>query len=271
MFRFAIPSPLMTDWQHVLQQCCDATQAQGQLYTLSYTKQWLSSEVSTSPQNHRAIVAMIEQNCAQFSAPHFDVVCSQFDDENLSLCPVWLPNEELFAVVTLTHSTQQKQTVSAWLSALAGRISFDVSQHYHQELKRHHSHANKPLPTLQEFIDCLDDHIWIKTTDGLYAMTNRSVEQAWKKSNDDIVGKNDFDLFSAERAEKFIDADRLVVATGTQNIVEECRQIDENNNPTWLETIKSPVRNQAGDLIGILGMTRNITRRKMVETQLSLA
>ncbi|OXD96008.1 hypothetical protein CA163_39940, partial [Vibrio parahaemolyticus] len=73
----------------------------------------------------------------------------------------------------------------------------------------------------QEFIDCLDDHIWIKTTDGLYAMTNRSVEQAWKKSNDDIVGKNDFDLFSAERAEKFIDADRLVVATGTQNIVEE--------------------------------------------------
>ncbi|MCV5689241.1 PAS domain S-box protein, partial [Escherichia coli] len=32
-----------------------------------------------------------------------------------------------------------------------------------------------------------------------------------------------------------------------------------------------PVRNQAGDLIGILGMTRNITRRKMVETQLSLA
>ncbi|EIE5869865.1 EAL domain-containing protein [Vibrio parahaemolyticus] len=271
MFRFAIPSPLMTDWQHALQQCCDATQAQGQLYTLSYTKQWLSSEVSTSPQNHRAIVAMIEQNCAQFSAPHFDVVCSQFDDENLSLCPVWLPNEELFAVVTLTHSTQQKQTVSAWLSALAGRISFDVSQHYHQELKRHHSHANKPLPTLQEFIDCLDDHIWIKTTDGLYAMTNRSVEQAWKKSNDDIVGKNDFDLFSAERAEKFIDADRLVVATGTQNIVEECRQIDENNNPTWLETIKSPVRNQAGDLIGILGMTRNITRRKMVETQLSLA
>ncbi len=62
-----------------------------------------------------------------------------------------------------------------------------------------------------------------------------------------------------------------MVATGTQNIVEECRQIDENNNPTWLETIKSPVRNQAGDLIGILGMTRNITRRKMVETQLSLA
>lgn len=92
-----------------------------------------------------------------------------------------------------------------------------------------------------------------------------------KKTNSEIIGKDDFALFSHERAEKFIDADKLVVATGTQNIVEECRQIDENNNPTWLETIKSPVRDHAGNLIGILGMTRNITRRKMVETQLSLA
>ncbi|WP_322534629.1 hypothetical protein [Vibrio parahaemolyticus] len=56
MFRFAIPSPLMTDWQHALQQCCDATQAQGQLYTLSYTKQWLSSagiHLATKSPRHR--------------------------------------------------------------------------------------------------------------------------------------------------------------------------------------------------------------------------
>lgn len=107
--------------------------------------------------------------------------------------------------------------------------------------------------------------------DGLYSMTNRSVENAWQKTNSEIIGKDDFALFSHERAEKFIEADNLVVATGTLNIVEECRQIDENNNPTWLETIKSPVRDNDGNLIGILGMTRNITRRKMVETQLSLA
>ncbi|HHX8298041.1 TPA: EAL domain-containing protein [Vibrio diabolicus] len=271
MFRFAIPSPLMADWQQALQQCCDATQAQGQLYTLSDTQQWLSTEVSTSAQNHRAIVEVVVQVAAQFTPTDLTISHTSFGQQTLSIGPIWLPNGDLFAVLALTHPDDQITVVSAWLSALVGRMSFDISSHYQQERTRHQTAAATPLPTLQEFIDCLEDHIWIKGMDGLYSMTNRSVENAWQKTNSEIIGKDDFALFSHERAEKFIEADNLVVATGTLNIVEECRQIDENNNPTWLETIKSPVRDNDGNLIGILGMTRNITRRKMVETQLSLA
>lgn len=271
MFRFAIPSPLMADWQQALQQCCDATQAQGQLYTLSDTQQWLSTEVSTSAQNHRAIVEVVVQVAAQFAPTDLTISHTSFGQQTLSIGPIWLPNGDLFAVLALTHPDDQITVVSAWLSALVGRMSFDISSHYQQERTRHQTTATTPLPTLQEFIDCLEDHIWIKGMDGLYSMTNRSVENAWQKTNSEIIGKDDFALFSHERAEKFIEADNLVVATGTLNIVEECRQIDENNNPTWLETIKSPVRDNDGNLIGILGMTRNITRRKMVETQLSLA
>lgn len=271
MFRFAIPSPLMADWQQALQQCCDATQAQGQLYTLSDTQQWLSTEVSTSVQNHCAIVEVIVQVADQFKPTDLTISHTSFGQQTLSIGPIWLPNGDLFAVLALTHPDDQITVVSAWLSALVGRMSFDISSHYQQERTRHQTTATTPLPTLQEFIDCLEDHIWIKGMDGLYSMTNRSVENAWQKTNSEIIGKDDFALFSHERAEKFIEADNLVVATGTLNIVEECRQIDENNNPTWLETIKSPVRDNDGNLIGILGMTRNITRRKMVETQLSLA
>lgn len=271
MFRFAIPSPLMADWQQALQQCCDATQAQGQLYTLSDTQQWLSTEVSTSVQNHCAIVEVVVQVADQFKPTDLTISHTSFGQQTLSIGPIWLPNGDLFAVLALTHPDDQITVVSAWLSALVGRMSFDISSHYQQERTRHQTTATTPLPTLQEFIDCLEDHIWIKGMDGLYSMTNRSVENAWQKTNSEIIGKDDFALFSHERAEKFIEADNLVVATGTLNIVEECRQIDENNNPTWLETIKSPVRDNDGNLIGILGMTRNITRRKMVETQLSLA
>ncbi|MFB5142217.1 EAL domain-containing protein [Vibrio diabolicus] len=271
MFRFAIPSPLMADWQQALQQCCDATQAQGQLYTLSDTQQWLSTEVSTSVQNHCAIVEVVVQVAAQFTPTDLTISHTSFGQQTLSIGPIWLANGDLFAVLALTHPDDQITVVSAWLSALVGRMSFDISSHYQQERTRHQTAAATPLPTLQEFIDCLEDHIWIKGMDSLYSMTNRSVENAWQKTNSEIIGKDDFALFSHERAEKFIEADNLVVATGTLNIVEECRQIDENNNPTWLETIKSPVRDNDGNLIGILGMTRNITRRKMVETQLSLA
>ncbi|MGP8308052.1 sensor domain-containing protein [Vibrio sp. YIC-376] len=273
MFRFAIPSSLLADWQLALQQCCDATLAQGQLYAYSYTQQWFSSEVSTSPQDHDAIITVIEQVVEQFSPLQFEAVNTVFDQQSISICPLWLPNGELFAAATLTYPNTENRAVPAWLSALTGRFSFDVSQHYQLEMDRHQrfEQIQNQLPTLQEFIDCLEDHIWIKGTDGLYAMTNRSVEEAWQKTNQEIIGKNDFDLFSEKRAEKFINADISVVETGNQHIVEECRQIDENNCATWLETIKSPVRNHAGDLIGVLGMTRNITRRKYVETQLTLA
>ncbi|WP_098417129.1 EAL domain-containing protein [Vibrio sp. ES.051] len=272
MFHFAIPSPLLADWQHALRQCCDATQAQGQLYTLSNSQQWRSTEVSTTKQTHHAIVAVIEQIAAQFTPLSFEVISKPFEAQALSVAPVWLPNGELFAVFTLTHSNAQATVVSAWLSALAGRVSFDVSSHYYQQAPKHHPTATTtPLPTLQEFINCLDDHIWIKGVDGLYLMTNRSVEQAWQKTNHEIIGTDDFALFNQERAEKFIDADKLVMATGSQKIVEECRKSDEHTRPTWLETIKSPIHDHAGNVIGILGMTRNITRRKMVETQLSLA
>ena len=273
MFRFDIPSSLLADWQHALQQCCDANHAQGRVYTLNGNSQWQLSEVSTSAQDHDSIVAEVEQTTARFTPFKFETVNTACDHQAVSICPVWLPNGDLFAAVTLTYSHAQSDSVSAWLSALAGRFSFDVSQYYHQEQDRHQrlEQTQNQLPTLQEFIDCLEDHIWIKGIDGLYAMTNRSVEQAWQKTNQEIIGNNDFDLFSEQRAEKFIQADISVVETGNQNIVEECRQIDSNNNPTWLETIKSPVRNRAGELIGVLGMTRNITRRKTIETQLTLA
>lgn len=271
MFRFAISPALMTDWKQALQQCCDATQAHGQLYTFSYTRQWRLSEVATSPQHHREVVAILEPATEHFIYPQLIVEQTPFQNQTLSYCPVWLPSGELFAAFALVHPTEQDTVISGWLSALAGRVGFDVAQTYHKEQQRHDIQLPDLLPSLQEFIDCLEDHTWIKSTDGRYAMTNRSVEDSWQMTGSEIVGKNDFELFSSRRAKKFIDTDQLVIATGSQNTVEECTLIDDNNNPTWLETIKSPIRNQTGELIGILGMTRNVTRRKMVETQLSLA
>ncbi|EDP58813.1 GGDEF and EAL domain-containing protein [Vibrio sp. AND4] len=271
MFRFAISPALMTGWKQALQQCCDVTQAHGQLYTFSYTRQWRLSEVTTSSQYSRDILVILDYATERFTYPRLVVEQTPFQDQTLSYCPIWLPSGELFAALVLIHPTAQDAVISGWLSALTGRISFDVSQTYYREQKRHDVQLAELLPSLQEFIDCLEDHTWIKSTDGRYAMTNRSVEESWQMAGSDIVGKNDFELFSSRRARKFIDTDQLVIATGSQNTVEECTLIDDNKNPTWLETIKSPIRNRTGELVGILGMTRNVTRRKMVEAQLSLA
>ncbi len=273
MFRFAIPSCLLADWQHALQQCCDANQTEGQVYLLSHTQQWLPSEVSISPHVDSDIASAIDQVAGQFIPFQFNALSCTLGQKIIRICPIWLPNGELFAAVSTTDSSSQNHTIAAWLSALAGRFSFDVSQYYQQDQSnnRRGAQTHRQQPTLQEFIDSFEDHIWIKDTDGRYVMTNRSVEKAWQKSNREIIGKNDFELFSPQRADKYVSADASVIETGNQIIVEECRQADENLGAKWLETIKSPIRNQADELLGVLGTTRNITHRKSVESQLALA
>ncbi|MDF2154031.1 EAL domain-containing protein [Vibrio sp. CAU 1672] len=272
MFRFAISSRLLTNWQEALEQFCTANQAQGQLYAIGYARQWQLTEVATLNEQRGEILEQLSLARETWQAPSLTVRQSPLETQTLSCCPIWLPDGSLLAALAILHSHAVTDTISAWLSALAGRFSFDLSQDYTPDPAGHTlAGSAASVPTLQEFIDCLEDHTWIKSMDGRYALTNRSVENAWQMTSREIVGKNDFQLFSQERAEKFIATDQRVIATGTQNTVEECSVMDDNNNPTWLETIKSPIRNHCGELIGILGMTRNVTRRKMVETQLSLA
>lgn len=128
----------------------------------------------------------------------------------------------------------------------------------------------KNLPTLQQFIDALDDHIWVKNTEGQYVAVNEASESAWHYSREHIFGKTDNQLFSPDRAEFFKLIDEKVISKGSQQTVEECAALDRNGNEVWLETIKSPIKNECGDLVGIIGMTRNATRRKQVEARLSL-
>ncbi len=115
----------------------------------------------------------------------------------------------------------------------------------------------KNLPTLQQFIDALDDHIWVKNADGQYVAVNEASETAWRHSREYIFGKTDEQLFSTERAEYFKCVDEKVIANGGQRTVEECAALDKEGNEVWLETVKSPIKDETGDLVGIIGMTRN--------------
>ena len=104
MFRFAISPALMTGWKQALQQCCDVTQAHGQLYTFSYTRQWRLSEVTTSSQYSRDILVILDYATERFTYPRLVVEQTPFQDQTLSYCPIWLPSGELFAALVLILS-----------------------------------------------------------------------------------------------------------------------------------------------------------------------
>ncbi|WP_350433071.1 EAL domain-containing protein [Shewanella sp. H8] len=125
--------------------------------------------------------------------------------------------------------------------------------------------------SLQSFIDAFDEHIWVKDTLGQYVACNKSVELAWQKTKQQIVGKTDIELFDQRTADEFLEGDNLAINAGKTVVVSECQEVDIDFNKVWIETIKSPIRNAHGDLSGVIGMTRNIAKHKEAEEQLVLA
>ena len=130
--------------------------------------------------------------------------------------------------------------------------------------------AAHTLPKLQEFLDSLEDHAWLKSPEGIYILCNKAVEKAWGLSAQQILGCDDYQLFDDELARKFISADQWVIDNQSQLVVEECSSTDEDQSEVWLETIKAPIYSASGQLLGTMGMTRNVTRRRQLENQLNL-
>jgi len=78
----------------------------------------------------------------------------------------------------------------------------------------------------------------------------------------EVVGKTDYDHSSAAIAEHFRDDDRAVMESGQPKINFEEPQIRPDGSVSWLRTSKVPLRNQAGEIIGVLGTYEDITEAK---------
>lgn len=83
---------------------------------------------------------------------------------------------------------------------------------------------------------------------------------------EEVVGKMDADLFLPEIAAKYHADDVRVMETGETEELEE-RYIQEGRE-TWVNTIKTPIRNTEGQIVGVLGVFWDITERKQAEWQL---
>jgi len=84
-----------------------------------------------------------------------------------------------------------------------------------------------------------------------------------------VLGKDDFALFPRESAEHFFEDDQLVLRTGTPVINREEYFLDEKGGKRWLLTTKLPLRNEEGEITGLVGIGIDITERKRAEDALA--
>jgi PAS domain S-box-containing protein len=87
-------------------------------------------------------------------------------------------------------------------------------------------------------------------------------------SPEKIVGLSDYDLHEQEFAEQFRAFDAEVIESGLPKLGYEERQLKPDGNWMWLHTSKVPLRDPAGNIIGVLGVYEDISDRKRMETEL---
>lgn len=107
---------------------------------------------------------------------------------------------------------------------------------------------------------------WLKDDKSRLLAVNNEYAKMCSTSIEDLIGKTDFDFFPKEHAEHYFKDDRLVMEKGHAVITEE--SITGPDGERWHETIKSPVFDDKGSVVGTVGLARDITERKESELEL---
>lgn len=121
---------------------------------------------------------------------------------------------------------------------------------------------------IQSAFDNLDDQLYYKDLQSKCLGGNA----AWMKSRgvdslEELIGKTDLDLHPAPMGQEFYEAEQRLIASGQVERKRE-RYVLDDGKVQYLESVKSPMLNAAGQTIGLAGISRDIT--KQVENELFL-
>ena len=121
---------------------------------------------------------------------------------------------------------------------------------------------------LQAIMDAIPDLIWLKDLHGVYLACNPTFERFFGAAQAAIVGRTDYDFVDRELADSFRAHDAAALAADGPSVNEEWLCFAADGYRGLFETIKTPVRDAAGQPVGVLGVARDITRLREAQDAL---
>jgi PAS domain S-box-containing protein len=122
---------------------------------------------------------------------------------------------------------------------------------------------------LTSLLDNIPDHIYFKDRKSRFIQASKSVaEQFGVKSVADLIGKTDFDYFTREHAELAFRDEQEIMETGKPIEGKLEKETHPDGRITWVSTTKMPRYDEDGNIIGILGISRDVTEKIKLEEKL---
>ena len=131
----------------------------------------------------------------------------------------------------------------------------------------------KKSTSLQTLIDWVPDMLFVKDADSRFLVVNEAIaaDMSFVATGEPVarasmIGKSDFDLFPREIAQQFRDTEVQIMQSGLRMIDLEELSFDRAGNARWISMTKVPLRDDKGEIFGLIGIGRDITVRKKDES-----
>ncbi len=121
---------------------------------------------------------------------------------------------------------------------------------------------------LRAIINTIPDLVWMKDIGGKYLACNSEFESFYGASENEIIGKRDHDFVSDELADFFRKHDLKAMKLKRPSKNEEIITYKSNGREVDVETTKTPFYDSEGELVGVLGIARDITERNSIQREL---
>lgn len=114
---------------------------------------------------------------------------------------------------------------------------------------------------LRTLVDTIPDLIWLKAANGVYLSCNPAFERFFGATEAAIVGKTDHDFVPEALADFFREKDLVAMAAQRPIVNEEWITFASDGHRALMETTKVPMTSPNGELLGVLGISHDITGR----------
>ena len=145
-------------------------------------------------------------------------------------------------------------------------VTRDITERKRAEIDIHNKSEQLRLLSseLEIIIDTIPGLVFYKDTNNRFIRVNKYMSDTYKKSKNQLEGANLFDLHSREQAQAYFEDD-LQVIRSRQPKLNISEPLETENGTRWVNTSKIPYINETGEVVGVIGVSMDVTEIKQAE------